>query len=563
MSTDLKIDSYRTWSTLEKLEFFDEEKYSLINNWDSQEIINFLKFFILTVDENKYIIKKSLSLFIDFALLEKIPSWQIFNLLINEIDDIQDTFIQIERLKGLVLFYELDPKTIIEIFKKNINHEEGEIQSESLYSLGLIYFLRANDASEENDFKEKISHSIAYFRKSYLCIENRMDSLFFLLVTELVKATRFTNSFQSDMHLNRISEVLWKYRLFSLDEKELYLKVKVYRIIFNLLKINREDPSNWLQFKDEFNNLCLTYYELKNSEIKHQLSQTTLIQSLKSSLIKDNLEPYFKLNFKAVETKIKVYLASSDITDDQKAFLNYILSLSGGIESNLIETISVTKQHILRAFPNAPRSLIDRILDTSSKESLQQNILKVLDELGKFTFEQLYEKLISALIQLQGNIFYKNTLEDNKNTQIRDLLVSSGIYIRDQTLGGSSNTGKSAGEIDLMVLDHNQLPFSIIEALVLDSLKKDYLALHINKVYKYDTTGLQNNIIIVYSEAKNFSNLCANYYTYIKIHKYPYELLSCDKIDCGYTEIKVYKSTLKRSGMPTNLYHIVINLAYA
>lgn len=561
MSKYFNIESYQTWSIPKKLEFFDRREFACIDGWEEKKVISFLKFFILNQNENTYIIRKALSLYIDLTLLERISYRHTLNLLIDGIAHVEDIFIQVDRLRFLLLFYELESNTIIEIFEKNSQHEDAEIRCESLYSLGIIYFLKANKASNENNFELEIKKSINFFRKAHSNYHNRTDALFFLLITEIIQASRINPFFNYDYHLRKIAQTLWNYRLFSLSEKELYLKEQVYLVILNLVKITKEVPSNWLQYKDEFNKLCLAYYDFQNIEIKQRLLQTSLVQSLKDNLIKSNLEPYFKINSKALEAKIRVYLSSPAITDDEKSLLGYILSLSDNAEAILKESISVTKKCLQKIFPSISKERIDSLIDGSSNDSLQLITLKAFEELGQVSFENLYDKLIFSLIQLQGNISFKGKLENEKNTFIKSMLTSAGFNILDQTLWGSSNAGKTAGELDIMVLDHNQLPFAIIEALILNSLKKNYLSQHIDKIYKYDTAGLQNNVILVYSEAKNYLKFCTNYFSYIQTYSYPYKKLSCEQIDCMYSEIKIYRTTLERSDMPTNLYHLVINLA--
>ena len=61
--------------------------------------------------------------------------------------------------------------------------------------------------------------------------------------------------------------------------------------------------------------------------------------------------------------------------------------------------------------------------------------------------------------------------------------------IKDQTRQGESQKGDDAGEVDIQICVDG-FPIVMIEALVLDSLKKQYLGDHINKVLtKYDPNG--------------------------------------------------------------------------
>lgn len=561
MDKGLDTQHYLIWSLSERLHFFDSKQYILIDDWEEKQLISFLKSFILNQNENKYIIKKALSLFIDFSLLGKISNRQTLNLLIDETNDIEDTFIQVERLKFLFLFYESEPNSIIKIFERNANNDDIEIKSECLYSLGLIHFWDANKEDDENEFRKKIENSTSCFKASHQCTENRIDSQFFQLIAEVIQHAKFTPSFQNESYLMKITQVLWEYRLFSFDDMAVYFKVKIYRIILNLLHINKQNPSEWLQYKDEFSNLCLAFYELKNDEIKDKLSQSALLETLKDSLVAKNLEPYFRINFVALKIKIEQYLSLSETSKEEKDVLNYILSLIEDKDTVLNENISLTKKKLRAAYPHISENRINDILNVDSVEYLQSATLKAFDIFGSFSFDNLYDKILASIIKLQGDISYRSKSEDERNTYIGALLNMGGFQVKDQTFWGSSNIGKSAGEVDIMILDNNQLPFSIIEALKLDSLKQDYLKQHIDKIYKYDTTGLQNNVILVYSEAKNFLNFCDRYFAHISIYNYPYKQLSSENIDSGFSEVKICKATLKRNGKPTNLYHIIVNLS--
>ena len=59
------------------------------------------------------------------------------------------------------------------------------------------------------------------------------------------------------------------------------------------------------------------------------------------------------------------------------------------------------------------------------------------------------------------------------------MLEAAGYTIKDQPQWSSSAEGKGSGEIDVFITESDGTPKSIIEALVLDSLKKEYLILQI------------------------------------------------------------------------------------
>lgn len=184
------------------------------------------------------------------------------------------------------------------------------------------------------------------------------------------------------------------------------------------------------------------------------------------------------------------------------------------------------------------------------------------DELDSTPIKEFIGKLYWACVKLQGNSKYIDSSEDGRNDYIRDLLDGRDYVIKDQTRRGLSASGKSSGEIDILV-EKGNFPFTLIEALILTSLSKEYLGKHLDKIYTYDTTGNQFNVCLVYAEVKDFASFWEKYCEFVKSYKYTYPLLSSDeKIDEEFdgSEIKIMTTTHNRSGKPTKLYHICVKI---
>ena len=133
--------------------------------------------------------------------------------------------------------------------------------------------------------------------------------------------------------------------------------------------------------------------------------------------------------------------------------------------------------------------------------------------------------------------------------------------MKDQTRRGVSGTGKSPGELDIFITTQDGEPFSIIEALNLSSLKKDYIDLHLKKIFTYDTNGLQRNYIIVYSEAKKFISLWEKYIDYIPTIEYPYKFEDFREEKLNFNELRIGKATHIRNEQQVVLYHLFVNFA--
>jgi hypothetical protein len=162
---------------------------------------------------------------------------------------------------------------------------------------------------------------------------------------------------------------------------------------------------------------------------------------------------------------------------------------------------------------------------------------------------------------LQGALIYRGASEDDRNSQIANLLEAYGYRCKDQTKWGKSATGKQSGEIDIQVFDLRHFPVAIIEALNLDSLQTDYLILHLDKLFNYDTAGNPVNFILVYSTAKKFGDFWDRYKAFVSNHSFKYKLVSFEEIDgYPYSNIRLACSTHLREGKDVALYHIMVDL---
>lgn len=170
--------------------------------------------------------------------------------------------------------------------------------------------------------------------------------------------------------------------------------------------------------------------------------------------------------------------------------------------------------------------------------------------------------LYLACIKLQSRKLFVDATEDERNDFITDLLETSGYCIKDQTRRGNSSKGKSSGEVDIYV-EKSGMPFTIIEALNLDSLNTSYLDTHLDKIYSYDTTGNAFNVCLSYVKVSDFGLFWSKYCDHAKQHNYPVTLISsninADK-DYPYSNIRFMTTTHNRSGRTTCLYHMCVKI---
>lgn len=272
-----------------------------------------------------------------------------------------------------------------------------------------------------------------------------------------------------------------------------------------------------------------------------------------------------------LEVKVKEAYTSEDrdnyvlnaITDFEEYY--YILFPDHDFLPNSIESMII----IYLRNPERFKMLLPDVDLNEYRELMPKDLREQFEELSYGACEHnkknvsepiLIQDLFFCSQRLQANYEYKDSSENRRNDYIRDLLDAMGYSVRDQTRQGTSNGGKEAGEVDILVRKED-LPFSIIEALNLSSISEAYICEHINKIYKYDTFGNSCNFIISYVKTGDFLNFWNKYLNFIVSFHYPFELIEFTVPQKNqYSELKWAVIKLNRNGIFTTLYHIVIHI---
>lgn len=186
-----------------------------------------------------------------------------------------------------------------------------------------------------------------------------------------------------------------------------------------------------------------------------------------------------------------------------------------------------------------------------------------LDFTKDFDSQDVFIKnLVRACLNLQARKHYSDSSEDQRNDYIGDILWAIGYNVKDQTRRGSSSTGKDAGEIDIFV-SKDGLPFTVVEAMNLDSVNTTYINTHLDKVFTYDGAGNKFNVCLSYVKVADFDTFWEKYSAHVSNYRYPAPILSSvTSIDdeYGYSELRILKTIHSRSGRKVNLYHICVRI---
>lgn len=171
-------------------------------------------------------------------------------------------------------------------------------------------------------------------------------------------------------------------------------------------------------------------------------------------------------------------------------------------------------------------------------------------------------ELISALKLMVCNHSCSHCKKENEiNDYLRDLLKQRGIYsVTDQTRHGESESGKDAGEVDILLL-RQEREAALIECLKLKDVNTNSLDTHIQKAIKnYNPLGTPT-FIIMYVGSENFSGFWSRCYAYLTTYEYGMdveEAISEDVQDNA--SIKVAYLTLKKNDFVFPVHFVAVDL---
>lgn len=135
--------------------------------------------------------------------------------------------------------------------------------------------------------------------------------------------------------------------------------------------------------------------------------------------------------------------------------------------------------------------------------------------------ERLLADLVKACGQLQADIHYCGTKENARNTYIRNALDNMGYIVRDQHLSGVSGGESEEGELDLDIRKYADIPWTICEAMRVNSSSKTDWNFHLKKLLNnYNSNGLRFLILLTYvdDEKDKFDRIWNSFREHIQGH---------------------------------------------
>lgn len=123
-----------------------------------------------------------------------------------------------------------------------------------------------------------------------------------------------------------------------------------------------------------------------------------------------------------------------------------------------------------------------------------------------------------------NSLFRHDCSEDNINDYVRDMLINRGYEeIRDQTRHGLSASGKSAGEVDLLISKAGK-EAALIEGLKLNCVNRRYIDSHIKKaIGNYNVLG-SATFLLAYVDVDDYESFWMDYLEYLESYDFGLEI---------------------------------------
>lgn len=194
------------------------------------------------------------------------------------------------------------------------------------------------------------------------------------------------------------------------------------------------------------------------------------------------------------------------------------------------------------------------------KTLIEYEVNKHQETLVEIDKECFLHDLISICKIMKGNNFYITSCQENKrNDYVRDMLEFKGYYTKDQSRHGLSETGKDSGQVDIIICKTKVQQETIVEGLNLTSCDTNKIKTHFLKLFSYDTTGNNYNVLLSYVNVSNFPNLVLAYKRLLEKNDFEPKCLSVknNSLDESNTisEIITEHSV---NGKITYVYHILV-----
>lgn len=213
----------------------------------------------------------------------------------------------------------------------------------------------------------------------------------------------------------------------------------------------------------------------------------------------------------------------------------------------------------------------EKIIDKEWHDSIkiflenEENYLKTSKLIDDYT--SLTKKIFLSLSTIQG---LERCIKKDEVSRaiILNYLLDARLRnwrCKDESKWGESFKGVKPGELDITIEDAEGNKKAIIECLQLNNgLNRNSIKTHYQKIFKYDSGGLNKNYLVVFSKYKRIDELWSRYLKTISNIDQPYETTEIRDVSTEFisslSDIRVAWQKYKRSNKELNLFHFMIKM---
>ncbi|QPH37886.1 hypothetical protein [Pedobacter endophyticus] len=331
--------------------FFDEgyfQSYSL------PALKNLLQS-IIVQETKSYLRQCALEIYSSLVLIGKLSRQTLLGILLEDIEDNSDPFVQISRIRLLFLHYDASADAD-QVFEKLSRHLNADVSSEALYRKGLLAFL-AIPQNGTSDFIAGLKFCHSHFFASSSIVENRIDAAYFAAVCDFILSLIAGQQEEYQTLLARCLNLLWRFEIFSNDEN-LSLSQHLGQVLSLSVDIVKKvsEESKWIDYDAELVEVFSLHQELINVQANGTFIDQTILKQFKQ-LTTSVISPLYSSNLIASSARLGV-LIEKEIDPEYQGFLKEI-------QDSLNQNINKKKDNVqiiaflARKYKNIPLQQIE------------------------------------------------------------------------------------------------------------------------------------------------------------------------------------------------------------
>ena len=328
MTFPLDYASYSAQPPLEQVGWFDELAWESIAQPTHEKGIRRFLENVYESDDSTYTKLKAIEWYSELTLGRVIPTRAASTFLFDV--DNPETYIQIAKLKYLFLLFGDDPD-VYNVLVIASDNEDVEIASEAYYRRGLLHLLYRAGQSDEIGFLNEIEQARNLFNHAADIIQNRVDALFFSLVTQCIEELLAVEQEAYQGTFQALDALLRERIIWSRKRTGDLLEWHIYRSLCSMRAVaeHSSKPSRWLEWRNDFSLLAK---HANDAVVLHSLSRQLqrTYEQFTSTLVPFLLEEYYVNNLSAFTNQLAELLVTLSNSDPELS--RFLTTISATIE---------------------------------------------------------------------------------------------------------------------------------------------------------------------------------------------------------------------------------------